>query len=128
MRYGSVFSSVIQTVVHRLRVNERRDGCAGSTITAAAAYFTTSASATRSCEPMCLRMQMPLSGRDGLCNGEQHLHAGCAGLRQTSDPKRLQGRLLLESLYCSVIVCILASICTNPEEESYVISPISIVY
>lgn len=44
------------------------------------------------CEPMCLRMQMRLSGRDGLCNGEQHLHSGCAGLRQTWDPKRLQCR------------------------------------
>lgn len=116
-RYGSVFSSVIQTAVPRLRVNERRDGSAGSTITAAAAYFTTSASATRPCVNPCAWECRCLSqaGMGSAMENSICMRA-VRRVRQTSDPKRLQGRLLLDSLYCSVIVCILASICTNPEE------------
>lgn len=53
------------------------DGRAGSSITAAAAYI--SIRRQTMWEAMCPRMQMPLTGRDGLCDGEQELHADWAG-------------------------------------------------
>lgn len=56
-------------------VNGWMDAC--SSITTAAVYI--SIRRQTMWEPMCPRMQMPLTGRDGLCDGEQKLHAHWEG-------------------------------------------------
>lgn len=77
----------LSPTVLMLWMNGGADGRAGSSITAAAVYI--SIRRQTMWEPMCPRMQMPLTGRDGLCDGEQDLHAdwaGCDRLRKRLGP------------------------------------------
>lgn len=68
------FVSASQTAAALQPVNEPWEGKDGrpSSITAAAVHVPPAASCRHTMwESMCPRMQMPLTGRDGLCNGDR---------------------------------------------------------
>lgn len=87
-RLRSVSNSAWSSLTGEAVVNGWMDGRAGYSITAAAACI--SIRRQTMWEPMCPRLQMALTGRDGLCDGE--LHADCTGCDRLGE---WQSRLLV---------------------------------